>query len=61
MRHPFYMDYLGYQDRRKIKRLFLRVFAFYLSLCIILVVGSVVRAKFVDPPTGSIRQNADFR
>jgi len=60
MRHPFYMDDLNQKDRRLVKRLLVRILAVYLSLAVILVGGSIVRAKFSDPPADTI-QNADFR
>jgi hypothetical protein len=60
MRHPFYMDDLNQKERRLVKRLLVRILAIYFSLAVILVGGSIVRAKFNDPPADRI-QNADFR
>ena len=34
MRHPFYMDHLGHQERRKVRQLLLRIFVVYLSLTV---------------------------
>ncbi|HEV8467128.1 MAG TPA: hypothetical protein VGQ63_19235 [Pseudolabrys sp.] len=60
MRHPFYMDHLGRQERRKVRHLLLRIFVAYLSLTVILAGATMVRVKF-DPPAGSTGQNADVR
>lgn len=43
MREPFYMDRLNGDDRRKVRRLLAQVLVFYLSLVVLLVVGSVVK------------------
>lgn len=60
MRHPFYMDHLGHQERRKVRHVLLRIFVVYLSLIVILAGATMVRVKF-DPPAGSADQNADVR
>jgi len=60
MRHPFYMDHLGHQERRKVRHVLLRIFVVYLSLIVILAGATMVRVK-VDPPAGSAGQNADVR
>jgi hypothetical protein len=60
MRHPFYMDHMGYQERRKVRHLLVRIFVVYLSLIVILAGATMVRVKF-DPPAGSAGQNADVR
>ena len=60
MRHPFYMDDLNQKDRRLVKRLLVWILAVYLSLAVILVGGSIVRAKFNNLPANTI-QKADFR
>lgn len=43
MREPFYLDRLNGDDRRKVRRLLGQVLAFYLSLVVLLVAGSVVK------------------
>lgn len=60
MRHPFYMDHLGHQERRKVRHVLLRIFVVYLSLIVILAGATMVRVK-VDPPAASAGQNADVR
>ena len=45
MRHPFYMDQLGSQDRKNVKWLMVRVLAGYLSLGVLVVGGAMVKAK----------------
>ena len=60
MRHPFYMDHLGHQERRKVRHVLLRIFVVYLSLIVILAGVTMVRVKF-DPPADSAGQNADVR
>jgi hypothetical protein len=61
MRHPFYMDHLGRQDRSSVRRSLLRVFAAYISLAVILVGVTVVRAKVLVPSGGSMQQDANVR
>ena len=51
MRHPFYMDHLGHQERRKVRQLLLRIFVVYLSLTVILAGATMFTVKF-DPPAG---------
>jgi hypothetical protein len=58
MRHPFYTDRLGLWERRKVRRLFLKIFGVYFSLVVLLVGGTMVKAKFIDPPSGSMNQAA---
>ncbi|MGB8036676.1 MAG: hypothetical protein WCF39_01275 [Pseudolabrys sp.] len=60
MRHPFYMDHLGHQERRKVRQLLLRIFVVYLSLTVILTGATMFTVKF-DPPAGPTDQNADVR
>ena len=43
MRDPFYMDRLSGDDRRKVRRLLGQVLAFYLTLVVLLVAGSMVK------------------
>jgi hypothetical protein len=61
MRHPFYMDRLGSQDRKNVKWLMVRVLAGYLSLVVLVVGGAMVKAKFIDPQTEPMHQKADAR
>jgi len=61
MRHPFYMDQLGPQDRKNIKWLLVRILAGYLSVVALVVGGAVVKAKFIDPQTEPMHQKADIR
>jgi hypothetical protein len=42
MRHPFYMDHLGHQERRKVRHVLLRIFVVYLSLIVILAGATMV-------------------
>jgi hypothetical protein len=43
MREPFYLDRLNRDDRKKVRRLLGQVVAFYLTLVVLLVAGSVVK------------------
>ena len=61
MRHPFYMDRLGSQDKKNVKWLMVRVLAGYLSLVVLTVGGAMVKAKFIDPQTEPMHQKADIR
>ena len=44
--HSSYLDRLGRDERRMVKRLFVRVVAFYLVLAVLFVVGT----KYLEPP-----------
>jgi len=52
--HPRYLDRLGRDERRMVKRLFVPVVAFYLVLAVLIVVG----AKYLETPGASDQQHA---
>ena len=53
--HPRYLDRLGPDERRLVKRLFVRVVAFYLVLLAVLF---VVGAQYLETPGASDQQHA---
>ena len=54
MRSPFYMDRLRPEDRKNVRRLMVRVLAFYLSLALLVVTGSTLKARFLNSQTAEV-------
>ena len=52
--HSSYLDRLGRDERRLVKRLFVRVVAFYVVVAVLFVAG----AKYLEPPEASDQQHA---
>jgi hypothetical protein len=52
--HSSYLDRLGRDERRLVKRLFVRVVAFYVVVAVLFVAG----AKYLEPPEVSDQQHA---
>ena len=52
--HSWYWDRLKPDERRWVKRLFVRVVAFYVVLAVLFVAG----AKYLEPPGASDQQHA---
>jgi len=52
--HSWYLDRLGRDERKMVKRLFVRVVAFYLVLAVLFVAGT----KYLEPPGASDQQHA---
>ena len=53
--HSSYLDRLGRDERRMVKRLFVGVVAFYVVLLAVLFVAG---AKYLEPPEASDQQHA---
>jgi len=43
------MDHLRPEDRKKVRRLMVQVIAFYLSMGFLVVAGSALNARFLNP------------
>ncbi len=54
MRDPLYMDGLRLEDRKNVRRLMMRVLAFYLSLAVLVVTGYTLKARFLTPQTADV-------
>ena len=52
--HSSYLDRLGRDERRMVKRLFMRVVACYVVLAVLFVAD----AKYLEPPGASDQQHA---
>jgi hypothetical protein len=61
MRHPFYTDHLSVHDRRKVRKILVRMLVAYFSVATILVGATVVRIKFVNPQGVPAQQEAIVR
>jgi len=56
--HSSYLDRLGPDERGLVKRLFVRVVAFYLVLAVLIVAGTTIKTKYLEPPRASDQQYA---
>jgi uncharacterized membrane protein len=48
------MDRLRPEERKKIRRLMVRILAFYLALAFLVVTGSTLKARFLNPHTADV-------
>ena len=53
-----YLDRLGRDERRMVKRLFVHVVAFYLVLAVLIVAGTTIKTKYLESPGASSQQHA---
>jgi hypothetical protein len=53
-----YLDRLGRNDRRMVKRLFAPVVVFYLVLAALILAGTTIKTKYLESPGASSQQHA---